>query len=107
MTNNQLSFDYLLNKDNSVSIHIRNIERLAIQMFKFYNGLSLQIMNNVIKLKTENSYNIRQLLSFLGQLIRLYIMRLKVYQNSGYTARKIKEYRKSRKFQNGDYNLFL
>ena len=34
-------------------------------------------------------------------------MRLKVYQNSGYTARKIKEYRKSRKFQNGDYNLFL
>ena len=69
MTNNQLSFDYLLNKDNSVSIHIRNIERLAIQMFKFYNGLSLQIMNNVIKLKTENSYNIRQLLSFLGQLV--------------------------------------
>ena len=36
----QSSFTELLNKDNSVSIHIRNIQRLAIEMFRFYNGLS-------------------------------------------------------------------
>ena len=36
--NRQSPFDELLNKDSSVSIHIRNIQRLAIEMFKFYNG---------------------------------------------------------------------
>ena len=36
----QSSFTELLNKDNSVLIHIRNIQRLAIEMFRFYNGLS-------------------------------------------------------------------
>ena len=36
----QSSFTELLNKDSSVSIHIRNIQMLAIEMLKFYNGLS-------------------------------------------------------------------
>ena len=31
-------FTELLNKDSSVSIHIRNIQRLAIGMFRFYNA---------------------------------------------------------------------
>ena len=53
----QSSFTELLNKDNSVSIHIRNIQRLAIEMFRFYNGLSPPLMNNIFKLKAENSYN--------------------------------------------------
>ena len=35
----QLPFTELLNKDNSISIHIRHIQRLAIEMFRFYNGL--------------------------------------------------------------------
>ena len=43
----QSSFDELLNKDSSVSIHLRNIQRLAIEMFKFYNGLSLPLMLKV------------------------------------------------------------
>ena len=53
----QSSFTELLNKNNSVSIHIRNIQRLAIEMFMFYNGLSPPLMNNIFKLKAENSYN--------------------------------------------------
>ena len=32
----QSSFTELLNKDSSVSIHIRNIQKLAIEMFRFY-----------------------------------------------------------------------
>ena len=36
----QSLFNNLLNKDSFVSIRIRNIQRLAIEMFKFYKGLS-------------------------------------------------------------------
>ena len=47
----QSSFTELLNKDNSVSIHIRNIQRLAIEMFRFYNRLSPPLMSNMFKVK--------------------------------------------------------
>ena len=55
----QSSFTELLNKDNSVSIHIRNIQRLAIEIFSFYNGLSPPLMNNIFKLKAENPYHLK------------------------------------------------
>ena len=45
----QSFFTELLNKDNSLSIHIRNIQRLAIEMLRFYNGLSPPLMNNISK----------------------------------------------------------
>ena len=53
----QSSFTELLNKDSSVSIHIKNIQKLAIEMFKSYKGLSPPIMDNVFKLRTENPYS--------------------------------------------------
>ena len=40
----QSSFTELLKKDNSVSIHIRSIQRLAIEMVRFYNGLLPQLI---------------------------------------------------------------
>ena len=33
-------------------------------MFRFYNGLSPPLINNIFKLKTENSYNLRQVSEF-------------------------------------------
>ena len=66
----QSSFTELLNKDNSVSIHIRNIQRLAIEMFRFYNGLSPPLMNNIFKLKAENSYNLRQVSEFSRPMVK-------------------------------------
>ena len=56
----QSSFIEFLNKDRSVSIHIRNIQRLAIERFRFYNVLSSPLMNNILKLRAENLYNLRQ-----------------------------------------------
>ena len=56
----QSSFTELLNKDNSVSIHIRSIQRLAIEMFRFYNGLSPPLMNHIFKLRAENPCNLRR-----------------------------------------------
>ena len=66
----QSSFTELLNKDNSVSIHIRNIQRLAIEMFRFYNGLSPPLMSNMFKLKAENSYNLRQVSEFSRPMVK-------------------------------------
>ena len=66
----QSSFTELLNKDNSVSIHIKNIQRLAIEMFRFYNGLSPPLMSNMFKLKAENSYNLRQISEFSRPIVK-------------------------------------
>ena len=48
----QSSFTELLNKDNAVSIHIRNIKRLAIEMFRFYNGLPPPLRSNMFIFKS-------------------------------------------------------
>ena len=53
----QSSFTELLNKDNSVSIHIRNIQRLAIEMVKFYNGLLRPLMNNIFNLRLVSEFS--------------------------------------------------
>ena len=81
----QPSLTELLNKYNSVSVHIRNIQRLAIEMFRFYNGLSPSLMSNMFKLKAENSYKSRQYygtgsISYLG------------HKNMGYISRKTEEH---------------
>ena len=66
----QSSFTELLNKDNSVSIHIRNIQRLAIEMFRFYNGLLSPLTNNIFKLRAENPYNLRQVYEFSRPVVK-------------------------------------
>ena len=66
----QSSFTELLNKDSSVSIHMRNIQRLATEMFKFYKGLSPPLMGNIFRLRTRNPYNLRQPSEFSRPIVR-------------------------------------
>ena len=48
---------YVLEKDGLVSIHIRNIQILATEMYKRISNLSLPIMNRVFKLNSDSRYN--------------------------------------------------
>ena len=58
--NDQISsFEELLNKDNSVSIHLNNIHALAIEMYKVANNMSPDILNEVFKLRNTPHYNLQ------------------------------------------------
>ena len=55
---NTSTFQELINKDNSVSIHHCNLQVLATEMFKIRRGLSLEILKETFVSKM-NSYNLR------------------------------------------------
>ena len=65
----QSSFKMLLEKDSSVSIHHKNIQCLATEMYNASNGLSPPIASNIFTLKNCHPYN---LLSFPDLLLGLY-----------------------------------
>ena len=43
------NFENLLEKDNSVSIYYRNVQTLAIEMYKVASGTSPEIMNEIFQ----------------------------------------------------------
>ena len=56
---NTSTFQELLNKDNSVLTHHRNLQVLATEMFKIHQGLSPEILRETFVSKTS-SYNFRR-----------------------------------------------
>ena len=58
------TFEQLLEKDSSVSIHTRNLCFLAVEMFKVVKGLAPTIINDLFPLKETNNYNLRRKLFF-------------------------------------------
>ena len=73
----QYSFNELLKKDGSVSIHMRNIQILATEMYQLINNLSSNIMNRVFKLNSDSRYNLSQISQFSRSLVK------SVYQRTG------------------------
>ena len=53
------SFKELLERDNSFTIHHKNVQSLAIEIYKFVNGLSPDIMSKVFQKNENNHYNLR------------------------------------------------
>ena len=56
----QSSFKELLEKDSSVSIHERNVQVLATEMYKISNNFSPPHMNKIFELRNEHPCNLRQ-----------------------------------------------
>ena len=54
----QSSFKVLLEKDSSVSIHERNVQSLATEMYKASNNFSPPHMNETFKVRNEHPYNL-------------------------------------------------
>ena len=57
--NNSLCFDQLLQIDKSYNIHHKNIQTLAIELYKVKNNLSNQIMQEVFEKHESVDYNLR------------------------------------------------
>ena len=55
---NDTSFDALLNRDRSMTIHHRNLQQLAIEMFKVKNNLSPSFMHDIF-VESKPNYNLR------------------------------------------------
>ena len=55
------SFEELLLKDNSVNIHIRNIQALATEIWKVVNGFSPEIMTQVFRIKESSRYPLKNI----------------------------------------------
>ena len=53
------TFKELLEKDNSVSIHYRNILGLAIEMYEVANGMTPEIVNEIFQLRQKSYNNLR------------------------------------------------
>ena len=68
--NNHFSlFEELLPKDKSVTVHQRNLQTLASEMYKILNGLSQDIMQDIFEIKS-NYYNTRNAPAFSSRNIK-------------------------------------
>ena len=56
----QLSFERLLEKDGSVSVHNRILQILATEVYKIKNDLSTLIVTELFKQRNEQHYDLRK-----------------------------------------------
>ena len=60
---NESSFEDLLKKDNSVSIHHKNIRWLGLELYKVKNNLSTHLMSEIFNIR-DIDYNLRSQIDF-------------------------------------------
>ena len=66
----KISFEELLEIDSSVSVHDSNLKTLVTEMYKMYHDISPTIMNEIITLRYQNQYNIRNWTYFDAAKVR-------------------------------------
>ena len=64
------SYEELLIKDGTVSIHYRNIQTFATKMFKVKNEISPEIICDIFTQRINNHYNLRYINHFETPLAR-------------------------------------
>ena len=64
------SFTELLERDNSVPVHDRNIQVLATELYKFVNGLSRKLIRDCFKSNNMAVYNARNRHTFYFRPVR-------------------------------------
>ena len=73
--NHQCTFEEFLERDNSFTIHKRNLQKLATEIFKVNNGLSVQLVNIfifhriIIILDTNPEENLRLIMLKLKHIM--------------------------------------
>ena len=65
------TFEELLERDGTFSIQLRNIQSLAIEIYKFVNDVSPETMNSVFHLKENNRYSLRNVYQFYSRNPRI------------------------------------
>ena len=64
------SYENLLKLDGSFSVHKRNLQILAIELYKRINGISPEIMKDVFLLNPTSTYNLRKRATFYQRPIK-------------------------------------
>ena len=64
-----LAFEQLLERDNSITVHQRNLTKLCIEMFKVKNGLSLQPIQELFF--THQKHTIQEIIRYGMYLLNI------------------------------------
>lgn len=68
--NNTSSFEELLEKDNSDTIHHRNLKVVATEIFKIKNNLAPSIFKDLLERQNEKNNNLRNVLDFQSKTVK-------------------------------------
>ena len=77
-SDNVSSFEELLKISGSVMTHHRNIQQLAVEIYKALNNLSSSLMTELFQTK-KTKYDLRKGNTLISRNVKLFILALKVF----------------------------